>query len=234
VGTSANNPGGTGGGWTSFKRNATSFAQHGGRDRVAKTLAGFVGAMGGAAAAAAGAPRATQSGQSLGALLAASTGPEGLAGGLEAVGLERLVGEDRFTVLSQLIDALGGSGNAVEEQAARDALLDVLDDLLPQDEPGALESVQLDEAGVREALCRYLAALVYNLAIPVIEVRLEALGNQTLIEHRDRELHNFIDELVRLKMEAVSPLTVDWKGPQGQEFIQGTLQAVYEQLEVGG
>ena len=49
MGTSANNTGGTGGGWTDFKRNASYFARYGGRDRVAKTLAGFVGAMGGAA-----------------------------------------------------------------------------------------------------------------------------------------------------------------------------------------
>ena len=233
MGTSANNPGGTGGGWTRFKRSATSFAQHGGTERVAKTLAGFVAAMGGAAAAAASAGSAAQTGQSLGAFLAGSTGPDGLAGGLDAVGLQRLVGQDRFTVLSELINALGGSGSAVEEQAARDALLDVLDELLPEGDETALEAVRLDEAGVREALCQYMAALVYNLAIPVIEVRLEALENQTLIQQRDGELRGFIDELVRLKMQGASPLTVDWQGTEGKEFVQGILQAVYEQLEAG-
>jgi hypothetical protein len=233
VGTSANNQGGTGGGWTQFKRNATSFAQRGGRDRVARTLAGFVAAMGGAGAGAASAGSAGQTGQSLGTFLAASTGPQGLVDGLEAVGLQRLVGQDRFSVLSELINALGGSGSALEEQAARDALLDVLDELLPEDDETALESVQLDEAGVREALCRYIAALVYNLAIPVIEVRLEALENQTLIQQRDGELRDFIDALVRLKMQGISLLTVGWQGPEGRGFVQGILQAVYEQLEAG-
>jgi hypothetical protein len=231
MGTSANNTGGTGGGWTTFKRNATSFAQHGGQARLAKTLGGFVAAMGGAAAGAAGATAGTQTGQSLGSFLAAATGPQGLAGGLEAVGLESLVGQDRFTVLSELLYVLGGSGSAVEQQAARDALLDVLDDLLPEGDDVALEAVQLDEAGVRDALCRYIAALVYNLAIPVIEVRLEALQDQALIQSRDRELHDYIDALVRLKMQTVSVLTVDWKSADGKEFVQGVLQAVYEQLE---
>jgi hypothetical protein len=188
--------------------------------------------MGGAAAAA-GVGSAAQTGQSLGTFLAGSTGPDGLVGGLDAVGLQRLVGQDRFTVLSELINALGGSGNAVEEQAARDALLDVLDELLPEGDETALETVQLDEAGVREALCRYMAALVYNLAIPVIEVRLEALENQTLIQQRDGELRGFIDELVRLKMQSASPLSVDWQGAEGKEFVQGILQAVYEQLVAG-
>lgn len=233
MGTSANNTGGKGGSWTDFKRNASYFARYGGRDRVAKTLAAFVGAMGGATAAAASAGGAAQTGQSLGNFLSASTGPQGLADGLEALGLERLVGQDRFTVLSQLINALAGSGSAVDEQAARDALLDVLDDLLPEGQEAALESVQLDEAGVRDALCRYIAALVYNLAIPVIEVRLEALENQTLIQQRDGELHDYIDALVRLKMQRVSPLTIDWQGLDGKGFMQSILQAVYEQLEVG-
>lgn len=231
MGTSANNTGGTGGGWTTFKRNATSFAQHGGQARLAKTLGGFVAAMGGATAGAAGATAGTQTGQSLGSFLAAATGPQGLVGGLEAVGLESLIGQDRFTVLSELLNVLGGSGNAVEQQAARDALLDVLDDLLPEGDDAALDAVQLDEADVRDALCRYIAALVYNLAIPVIEVRLEALQDQALIQSRDRELHDYIDALVRLKMQTVSVLTVDWKSADGKEFVQGVLQAVYEQLE---
>ena len=146
MGTSANNTGGTGGGWTTFKRNATFFAQHGGQARLAKTLGGFVAAMGGAAAGAAAATAGTQTGQSLGSFLAASAGPQGLAGGLEAVGLESLVGQDRFAVLSELLNVLGGTGSTVEQQAARDALLDVLDDLLPEGDDAALDEVQLDEA----------------------------------------------------------------------------------------
>jgi len=233
MGTSTNNTGGTGGGWTDFKRSASYFARYGGRERVAKTLAGFVAAMGGAAAAAASAGGGTRTGQSLGTFLAESTGPEGLAGGLEAIGLQHLIGQDRFTVLSELINALGGAGTDLEEEAARGALLDVLDELLPEGDEASLESVQLDETGVREALCRYIAALVYNRAIPVIEVRLESLESQTLIQQRDRELRDFIDALVRLRMQDLSPLKVDWEGPDGQGFIQGILQAVYEQLEAG-
>ncbi len=133
--------------------------------------------------------------------------------------------------MNELLNTLGGTGSAVEQQAARDALLDVLDDLLPEGDDAALDAVQLDEAGIRDALCRYIAALVYNLAIPVIEVRLEALQDQALIQSRDRELHDYIDALVRLKMQSVPVLTVDWQNAEGRDFVQGVLQAVYEQLE---
>ena len=231
MGTSVGNTGGKGGGWTRYKRNAYTFARYGGDERAAKALAGFVGAMGGAAAAGAAAAPGTQAGQPLGEFLAASTGPEGLAGGLEAVGLGNLIGQDRATLLAELVTAFGGTGADLEQEAARLAVLDVLDELLPQEEDVSLESVQLDEAAVTESLRQYVAALVYNRAIPAIDTHLERLQNQALAQQRDRELRDYIYELVRHEMRSISPLTVDWKGPQGRDFVEGILVAVYEQLE---
>jgi hypothetical protein len=180
VGTSKSNTGGTGGGWTSFKGSSSSFAKHGGQQRAAKALGGYVGALGGVAAALAAAAAGARTGQSLGNLLAQSTGPTGLAGGLEAVGLQRLVGQDRFTVLSELVTAFAGSGSDLEAQAARNALLDVLDELLPEGDEVDLQTVQLDEQAVTDSLCRFIAALVYNLAIPVIDEKLTGLQDQPL------------------------------------------------------
>lgn len=231
MGTSKSNTGGTGGAWTDFKREATSFAKRGGEQRVAKALAGHVAALGGAAAAAAAATAGARTGQSLGAFLVGSTGPDGLAGGLEAVGLGRLVGEDRFTVLSELVIEFAGSGSDLEAQAARNALLDVLDEILPEDDATPLDAVRLDETAVTDALCRYIAALVYNRAIPVIDERLTRLENPALAQQRDQELHHYIDALVRLRLQDTSPLDVDWRGPGGRELIDGMLRAVYDQLE---
>jgi hypothetical protein len=231
VGTSASNSGGTGGAWTGYKRNASYFARYGGSDRAGKALAGFVAAMGGAAAAVASAAAGAQTGQSLGQFLAGSTGPTGVAGGLETVGLGRLVGEDRYTVLTELLDAFAGSGSDLEAQAARSALLDVLDDVLPEDAATPLETVILDEAAVADALYRYIAALIYNRAIAVIDERLTRLQNQALAQQRDQELRDYIDALVRQRTQTTSPLDIDWQGQQGRDFIEGILRAVYDQLE---
>lgn len=100
MGTSASNSGGSGGAWTSFKRDASAFARYGGLSRAGRALGGHVGALGGAAAATGSAGSGIRTGQSLARLLAASTGPAGLAGGLEEVGLGHLVGSDRFTILT--------------------------------------------------------------------------------------------------------------------------------------
>jgi hypothetical protein len=231
VGTSASNSGGTGGAWTDFKRNASYFARYGGNDRAAKALAGFVAVVGGAASAVATAAPGAQTGQALGQFLVGSTGPTGVAGGLETVGLGRLVGEDRYTVLTELLDAFAGSGSDLEAQAARSALLDVLDDLLPEDADIPLDAVAVDEATVADYLYRYLAALVYNRAIAIIDERLTRLENQTLAQQRDRELRDYIDALIRLRTQTKSPVEIDWQGQEGRGFIDGILRAVYTELE---
>lgn len=229
MGTSKSNSGGSGGAWTDYKRNASYFAKYGGEDRAAKALAGFIAALGGVAAAVAAAGPGAAVGQSLGQLLAGSTGPTGVAGGLESIGLAHLVGQDKFTVLSGLLDAFAGSGGDLEAQAARQALLDVLDELLPED--GDLEALVLDENAVSEALLQYIAALIYNRAIPIIDERLTKLENQPLAEQRDKELRDLIVALVQLRASATQPLNIDWSGPQGRQFIDGILKAVYQELE---
>ena len=231
MGTSASNSGGTGGAWTKFKRDASTFARLGGEDRAAKTLGSYVAALGGAAAAVAVAGAGISTGQSLANLLAGSTGPTGVAGGLEAVGLTHLLGSDRFTILSELLDRFAGTGSDLEAQAARNALLDVLDELLPEDADTPLEAVQLDESQVTETLQRYLIALIYNRAIPIIDERLTRLENQQLAQQRDQELREYIAVLVRLRTQSMTPLAVDWAGDDGREFIESILRAVYDQLE---
>ena len=231
MGTSASNSGGTGGAWTTFKRDASTFARLGGEDRAAKTLGSYVAALGGAATAVAAAGAGISTGQSLAALLAGSTGPTGVAGGLETVGLTHLLGADRFTILSDLLDRFAGAGSDLEAQAARNALLDVLDELLPEDGDVPLETVRLDENQVIETLQRYLIALIYNRAIPIIDERLTRLQNPQLAQQRDQELREYIAVLVRLSTQNTTPLAIDWAGNDGHEFIESMLRAVYDQLE---
>lgn len=231
MGTSASNSGGSGGAWTDFKRDSSLFARYGGPERAAAAVRGYVAAAGGSVAAVAAAGAGIRTGQSLGRFLSASTGPTGVAGGLDAVGLGHLVGEDRYTVLSELLDAFAGSGSDLEAQAARDALLDVLDEILPDDETAPFESLRLDEAAVVEALHRYVAALVYNRAIPIIDERLTRLQDPTLAQERDNELREYIDAVVRLRTRNLSPLDIEWSDAPGRALVDSVLRAVYEQLE---
>lgn len=231
MGTSKSNTGGTGGSWTSFKRNASYFAAKGGPDRAGKVLAGYVAAMGGVATTLAAAAIGIRTGQSFGLFLSRSSGPQGIVGGLDAVGLERLVGEDRLTILNELSTELAGDGADLDAQAARRALIDVLEQVLPTDTDVPLESVQLSAEDVSEAIRKYVGALVYNLAIPFIDEKLTRLEDAALAQRRNKELLDFIDALVRLRTYEQSPLSIDWQGDEGRALIEGILQATYEQVE---
>ena len=231
MGTSTGRSGGTGGGWTTYKRNAALFAKYGGADRAGKALAGFVAAMGGAAAAVVAAAPGAQTGQSLAAFLVLSDGLGGVNGGLRSVGLGRLVGSDRVAVLAALVDEFSGTGSDLEAQAARGALIDVLDDLLPEEIGSDLADVRLEEADIIDALCRYLAALVYNRAIPIISQSLDRLEDPALATRRDRELRQYITALVQHRVVGLSPMDVDWKGDEGRALFDGILRALYDQVE---
>ena len=58
--------------------------------------------------------------------------PRGLTATLEALGLGHLVGRDRFEVLDGLLDALGGDGASLEDQAVSAALIDAFETSTPR------------------------------------------------------------------------------------------------------
>lgn len=137
MGTSADNRGGSGGAWTPLKRATTNYAKSaasgGGGDRAAaaKVLGKHVAVLGGATSAANGARVGRSTLASLGGFLA-SVGSTDLGTALRRMGLEHLVGQDRFDVLDELVTAIGGSGSDLDSQAARDAECDVLEALFAE------------------------------------------------------------------------------------------------------
>lgn len=231
MGTSGSFKGGVGGAWTPYKRAASAYARFGGPDRAAAALAAFVAALGGVAGAVAAAQPGLRAGSGLGQLLTASTGDGSLSAGVEALGLGELVGRTRVELLSALLDRFTGDGASLNEQAARSAMVDTLNDLLPDtDDALPLDDVHLDEAAVRALIEKYLALLIYNLAAPIIDERLNRLGDPVVAAERDRELRDYILALVRLAATQMDPLTVDWSGEGGQRILRTVLEAVYEQL----
>jgi hypothetical protein len=183
----------------------------------------------------AGAVAAAQPGLSagggLGQLLTASAVDGSLSAGVGALGLGDLVGGTRIELLNALLDRFTGDGASLNEQAARSAMIDTLNDLLPDgDDVLPLDDVHLDESAVRALIETYLALLIYNLAAPIIDDRLNRLGDPVVAAERNRELQDYILALVRLAAAQMNPLTVDWNAQEGQQILRTVLEAVYEQL----
>ena len=232
MGTSGSYKGGVGGAWTPYKRAASAYARYGGPERAGAALAAFVAALGGVAGALAAAQPGLSAGGGLGQLLAASAVDGSLSAGVGAVGLGDLVGGTRIELLGALLDRFTGDGASLNDQAARSAMVDTLNDLLPDgDDALPLDDVHLDEAAVRALIEKYLALLIYNLAAPIIDERLNRLGDLAVAAERNRELQDYILALVRLAAAQMNPLTVDWSGEEGQRILRTVLEAVYEQLD---
>ena len=233
MGTSSDFGGGRSPAWTGLRRASTSFGKHGGDERAGRVLARLVKVLGGAvtAAAAAGGGAGVRSAQQVGALSSGLAGP-GLTPTLERLGLQRLVGSSRFEVIEGLLDQIAGEGDALEEQAARTAACDVLDELFGDAETyEELEAMQLVTDGVLSILQAFLAAYIYARLAPALDERLNRLGDANVVRRREQELRDYTRAVVALELDGRDPLTVDWTSDDGRELLDRAILAVFQQLE---
>jgi hypothetical protein len=230
MGTSTDFSGGTGGAWTGFKRAATDYAKRGGEGLARRVMARHVGTLGGAGAAVGSATAGVSTAQRLARMLA-DIGTTGFDAALRTYGLERLIGRDRFDVLEALIEVIAPPGADLESEAARSAAFDVIGEIFAEGESyEELARAELDRDGVLRALELFIAWYVYNRADPVIEQRLSRLDSGEA-ERRNRELVDYLRQLVRLELGERDPFAVAWDEPEGRALIEGLLHDVYRQLE---
>jgi hypothetical protein len=231
MGTSSDYGGGTGGAWTPFKRAATDYAKHGGRGRAERVLARHVGTLGGATGATRSARTGIAGAANLAGLLA-GIARDGLTATLRDAGLADLVGRGRFDIVRALVDLIAGAGSDREGQAARQAALDVIDELFADSQDyDELAEITLDADGVVAALEAFLAAYVYNRLLPQIDERLTRLADAAERKRLDADLRQLIRARVQLGLRDIDPLAVDWSGAEGRRIITNALRAVYRVLE---
>lgn len=232
MGTSADRSAGSGGAWTPLKYATTSYVRHldspdsGARGR--RVLARHVPLLGGAATATGSARAGTAGIQRLGALLA-GIGSGGLAEALSSIGLQALIGQDRFTVLDELISFIAGDGNDLDAQAARDAACDVLEDIFGDaDQWDELADTHIGTDDLGALLQSFLAHYVYN-RVPVVAERLSRLSDPAAMHKADREMRLIIADLVAIHLPD-EPFDLDWQGGQGRALAVDAIASAYEAL----
>jgi hypothetical protein len=183
----------------------------------------------GGTAGAAGSARAGARGiQGLGALLSVM-GASDLATALAAIGLEDLVGQDRFSVLDALITFIAGDGDDLDAQAARDAACDVIEELFGNaDQWADLASINVTPDDLNRMLEMFLSLYVYN-RVPVIAERLSKLENPAQSRHADQEMRLIIADMVAIHLPD-DPFTIDWRGGAGRALADDAIATVYEAL----
>ncbi|MER7278050.1 hypothetical protein ABT369_26770 [Dactylosporangium sp. NPDC000244] len=185
--------------------------------------------LGGAGAATASA-RAGRAGiQRLGDFLT-DIGTGDLGSALRDAGLERLVGQDRFDVLDELITYIAGDGSDADSQAARDAACDVIDDVFGDaDSWDDLHATAISAEDLPRLLEAFLARYIYN-RMPVVAERLSRLFDPQAAQQADADMRAIIEDMVAIAMPT-DPFNVDWSGPQGRQIADDALRRAYEAFE---
>jgi hypothetical protein len=232
VGTSADRAAGTGGDWTPLKRATTAYVQSiGGTNsdnRARRVLGRHVPLLGGAGGATASANAGRAGLSRLGGLLA-GLGTRTAEQTLTDIGLAHLVGQDRFTVLDELVTYVAGEGSDLDSGAARDAACDVLDEVFGDaDSWTELNEVTVDRDQLGLMLERFLALYVYN-RVPVVAERLSRLTDPAVMRQADQEMRQIIADLVAIELPQ-NPLAVDWRGDEGRAIAQRSIESTYKLL----
>jgi hypothetical protein len=233
MGTSSDYSGGTGEAWRPYKIAASNFARRGGGERAGRVLARYVTALGGAgAAAASGRATGVSSGQGV-AAFGSGLATDGLTSTLESLGLSHLVGASRFDVLDGLLDALGGDGSTLEDQAVNQALCEAFAHLYPEEAETyeELEAVILDEGGVIEFVEFFVAEWAYARLLPTLAEKFTHIEDPAVAEARDAELRERLQLLVKLELGERSALSIEWRGEEGRAVLDRVVDQLYEDME---
>ncbi|KQR82471.1 hypothetical protein ASF98_00135 [Arthrobacter sp. Leaf337] len=232
MGTSADRSAGTGGDWTPLKLATTTYVRGlgngGSKDRAGRVLGRHVPLLGGTHGAASSARAGTAGISRLGGLLAGlGTGQAGEA--FTSLGLGHLVGQDRFTVLDELVTYIAGTGDDLDSVAARDAACDVLDEVFGDaDSWEELDDVSVGREQLGTVLERFLALYVYN-RVPVVAERLSRMTDPAAMRQADQEMRHIIADLVAIHLPS-DPFNIDWRGPEGRSIAERAVTSTYELL----
>jgi tetratricopeptide (TPR) repeat protein len=232
MGTSSDYTGGTGGNWTPYKHAASNFARHGGDRRAEKVLARYVAALGGAAAAAAAARAGgVGTGQAV-AGFGAGVARDGLTPTLQQLGLGHLVGADRYDVLDGLVEALGGDGGTLEDQAVERAIIEAFRELYPDDAQTyeELESVKMDQAALVRFIEHFIAAWAYARLLPTLAEKFSHIEDRDTAQQRYDELRERMTKLVRLEISDRDPLKIAWRDAEGEAILNQVIDQLYEDM----
>jgi hypothetical protein len=230
MGTSKDFPGGRGPEWRDLRRATTDYAKTGGPGLAQRVLVRFVEALGGAAAATSASTATIGSTQRF-ADFAAALGDGGLGDALERAGLGHLVGQSRWDVLGALVVEVSGAAAGLEEAAVQSAACRVFDELFPDQESWEeLAAVRLDEQQVAAMIERFVAECIFGRLAQAIDSRLAARDPQER-ERRNRELHEFVAQLVKLRLDERGVLDVDWRGAEGRALTERLVRDVFGRLE---
>ena len=121
-----------------------------------------------------------------------------------------------------------GDGSSLEDAAARNAVIEVLNEVLPE---GDVTELELDAAGVTEIISLQLAYWIYFLQDTWIADRIAKRAEPAEKERLDREIRSFLVNSVRLELEGRDVLAIQWRTAEGRVEFERIAAQVFRDLE---
>ena len=250
----------SGGGWGPLKREATDFAQNvgikpvapqsllshyvrlrsssggesvgGGGQRGSGSTGGSTGSRGTGGGGRAGAWRAgVGTAQRLGGFLS-RVGEVGLAEALRENGLGDLVGRPASEVSGALLEEFAGPASTLDQAAAREALVELNDELLAEaetfDDVEAALGKMLDQGGVFEVLLRFFGHYLYSCFCRDFYERLLKKVGSSQAAQSLKSIKDCIQSAIMAKLSGHDPRTFDWRGTDGKKLSEQVLAEILD------
>lgn len=186
----------------------------------------YVRAKGGSRVAAANASAGRATAQRITGFLS-SVASDGVNAALQNLGLSRLIGSDVDTVYAELLDSIAPESSDFDESLARQAMEDALSSIYENSEK--LDDLDhLSSGDVLSALERFIAGYIYRQWLQELGISIEknAISEAQAVT-LERSMKAYVYEAVKLEMETIDPLAVDWAGTEGKTIIQGLYEEAY-------
>lgn len=232
--------------WRQPKVAMSRFARSGGihtqrgRELLGRATSGFVRSHGGSRNAARAAVSGRATAQRLGGFLA-DVARDGLREAARRWTIDAYLGADAGTFLAALADAIGPAGALLEEDAAREALVETWEELFSgellepdadaqdglETAPGmdAIERLTSAEASV--VLERFVANYVYARIVQVLGERLIAAApTEDHAVALQEEVRSFITGAISLSADR-DLTAIDWHGAEGRVIVDRVFEAAY-------
>jgi hypothetical protein len=223
--------------WPNTSKQFTKYAQGGGSASLGKALKSYTRSKGGSRRAARAARAGRLSTTKLGGFLS-NTAARGIIAASEALGLsDTILGMPVELALASILDAIVPDGSTLDESAARQAINATLEEIykryqLEDGNISKLETIDTKTAGelVGFSVVSYISERILQDLGTSFESGKISLDEVIKLE---REVFPYIRETVKLEMvlQDINVLTINWAGPEGQQFTENIYTQAYALLE---
>ncbi|MDF7822830.1 hypothetical protein P4B35_02295 [Pontiellaceae bacterium B12227] len=198
----------------------------GGGGGMPQTGRSYVKAKGGSRVATVNASAGRAAAQRITGFLS-SVASDGVNAALQNLGLSRLIGSDVDTVYAELLDSIAPESSGFDESLARQAMEDALS-LIYENTEKLDDLDHLSSGDVLSALERFIAGYIYRQWLQELGISIEKNAvSETQAVSLERNVKAYVNDAVKLEMEAIDPLAVDWAGSEGKAIIQGLYEEAY-------